>query len=261
MALRTVLVIGALAGCGDRIDAPVTPCEPSETYPTAIEAQEIRFGGPRALTFDGQGTHCEQVMRAVVHDTPELAALGGAAMTGTCQPDGATGREIVRMNPTTYDGQPLIQPTPVNTLRRPDVLAHVQGTMLVYLAGTLWAAGAAPDAGCLAESDVLRTVPDRSMTYLRFSACRPQGTAEYAIAPGDEIMTGDAGLFLDPEGHLRWGNAVDVYLKRTHVTPELINSDAYCCPPGMLDHCVGQRLLIDTHTGELVAQEPHCRTC
>jgi hypothetical protein len=275
--VRLALVLSSLswvAACGDngaaspdaRVPADATVdgdsppdargCDPTG-YPASVRPVSLSLDTPRALTLDGTGTRCEQLIRALTDPTgrpPELAELDAGGVTGACTFDDLTSRDIVRLRFPMYAGVPVYAPVQ-------DVLAHVDPEdEVVFLAGTFLPAGHAPAPGCLDAAAAAAEVPGEALPYQRFALCSPQGSAEYTIAADDEIEVGDEGVYLDGDGDLRRVYAVDVYLLAEHVTDDIINSDAYCCFGG-LDHCVGRRLFIDAYTGDQVGGEPHCHTC
>lgn len=278
MKPRLVLCLALAAGCGDdsssTIDAPTAidaapvidsspvvdaPVCDLTGYPPPVRAVSIQQNQPTTLTLDGTGARCDQIVRALSGPgrPPELAQLDVTGITrSSCQHDDVTNREIVRMYAGNYAGVPLYG-------RVQDVLAHVDASnTVVFLAGDYLASGQAPGPGCLTAELVGASVPGRALGYQRFAACVPGDPGEYTIAADDTVEVLDEGLFVDGDGALHRVRAVDVYLAPSHVDADIGNSDAYCCTgKSGVDHCVGQRLFIDTYSGTTLGQEPHCHTC
>lgn len=276
MSLRQLLASCSLllaAACGDDArpnpqtpdpDAPpATPdapevCTIEEGYPTAVRPVDINLIAPTTLTLDGTGARCDQLIRALVHPTnrpQELVGLDAEDVTGTCQFDDVLQRDIVRLRAPKLAGLPLFAPIQ-------DVLAHVDQTNTIqFLAGQFVPAPKAAPASCLDGGEAAGKVTGTSVTYGRFQGCQFQGEATYAIAADDLLEPGDEGWLLDAAGLLRRVREVDLYLLPANVTQDIINSDAYCCQPGTLDHCVGYTVFVDAFTGELVTQASRCHIC
>jgi hypothetical protein len=275
MSKRYVLLTLLLAACGDEHhaapDAPpvmptpdaapdAKPCDLTN-YPQQARVTSVDLGAPFDLTLDGQGTRCEQIVRALTDPDPskrppELATFDMAGVTSTCDHDDVLDREIVRLRQANYMGQPLFAPAQ-------DALIHVgQPATVVYLhADFLATDGPTANAACLDDGQLTSSVPGMAMTYAKFDACTYIGDGAYSLASDDVIELGDEGYLLDSEGALRRVRAVDVYLLPSHLTSEVTHSDAFCCTTESLDHCVGKRLFIDVVTGELVTEQQHCITC
>ena len=266
-----------LAACGDNtrnasLDAtatPDTPATPDATvcdttgYPAPVKLVSVDLGQPFDLTLDGQGDRCGQLIRALTDPDPakrppELAQLdvAGGSITGTCTYDDVLMRDIVRLRAPTFGGLPLYGP------QMQDVLAHVgMPATVVFLHGDFLPAGAMAKAACINGEQVATSMAGRPMTYNKFAFCTPQGEGSYTIMGDDTIELGDEGYLVDNDGNLRRVRGVDVYLLGSHLTPEVTNSDAYCCTTSSNEHCVGQQIFIDVVTGEIVGQKPHCHTC
>lgn len=269
--LASLCAIVLAAACGDNggtPDAPVTtPDAPASAdaavcetagYPETILPLSVDLVAPTALTLDGTGPLCDQLLRAItdpVGRPPELAQLDAAGATATCMHDDVLDREIVRVQLPDYAGLPLYAPVQ-------DLLVHVdQAHVVQFLHGDFLPAGHAVAAACLDGAGAAAVLPGAAMTYGRFAACTPQGDGTYAIAADDELAPGDEGYFVDEDGGLRRVRAVELYLLADHVTTEIINSDAFCCDPGTLDHCVGFTMIVDALTGEILAEQPRCHIC
>jgi hypothetical protein len=269
MNARLPLLLGlALAACGDDSSTAIDAAPPIDAatdapvcdltgYPPAVRPVSVDLVDRTTLTLDGTGTRCEQIVRALLGPTrpPELGQLDTGGVTGTCSHDDLLDREIVRLRAPLYAGVPVYAPVQ-------DALVHVDAAdAVVFLHGDFLPAGSAPPAGCLTAAIVEASVPGRPMGYQRFNACVPGNPGEYTIAADDEVEVLDEGVYLDADNNLHRARAVDVYLLSGHVDSEVGNSDAYCCSGPTMDHCVGQRLFIDTLTGELLGQAPHCHIC
>lgn len=270
-----------LAACGDnhqsQPDAPpvrtpdaapdARPCDLAN-YPQHTRITSVDLQAPFDLTLDGQGTRCEQIIRAVTDPDPakrppELATFDVTGVTSSCVFDDVLNREIVRLRQANYLGQPLFYPAQ-------DVLLHVDhpGNMfgvaatVVYLHGDFLATdGPGVNPGCLDDAQLASSVPGMSLSYAKFDRCNYTGDGAYSLAADDTVELGDEGYYLDDTGNLRRVRAVDVYLLQSHLNDEVTHSDAFCCGADTLDHCVGKRLLIDVVTGELITEQPHCLTC
>jgi hypothetical protein len=263
-----------VVACGDghkaSLDAPVVPtpdatpdarpCDVAN-YPQHTRLTSVDLGDPFALTLDGQGARCDQIVRALTDPDPskrppELATFDVTGVTSTCTHDDVLDREIVRLRQADYMGEPLFAPAQ-------DVLAHVSADdAVVYLHGDFLATGGpGANAACLDDGQVTSSVPGTSMTYAKFDQCTYIGDGAYSLASDDVVDLADEGYFLDDSGALHRVRAVDVYLLPAHLTDELIHSDAYCCGGETVDHCVGKRLFIDVVTGELISEQQHCITC
>lgn len=270
-AALSALVITAAAACGGDdtsstpIDATALHDAPLDAaacvlgdYPQPIRSASFDLGAPFALTLDGTGARCEQIGRALLGATgrpPELAQLDADGATVTCSHDDVLNREIVRIRAPRYGGLPLFGPVQ-------DALVHVDATdTIVFLHADYLPVGATVADACLGAPAIAAGVPGEMLTYQRFSACVPGPAGAYTIAADDVIEVLEEGFLVDSEGLLRRVFSVDVYLTPGHVTPEIGNSDAFCCSGPTTDHCVGQRLFIDALTDAVVGQEPHCHTC
>lgn len=275
-ALPALPALLALAACGDDshttpIDAAIALDAPAvidateldarvcdlRGYPPAVRPVAVDFTSNAVLTLDGTGTRCEQIVRALLGpDRPaELAQLDVVGVTSTCNHDDVTNREIVRLRAPLYAGVPVYWPVQ-------DALVHVDAAnTIVFGHGDFLPAGMAPAPGCLDAGQVAAVVPGRPLGYQRFQLCTLQGSGQYTIAADDTVEVLDEGVYLDEAGLLHRARAVDVYLLAGHVDSMIGNSDAYCCSGPTMDHCVGQRLFIDTYTGETLGQAPHCHIC
>lgn len=268
-AALSALVLAAACGGDDTtstpIDAPVDHDAPLDAtacvlgdYPQLIRATSVDLGAPFALTLDGTGARCEQIGRALLGATgrpPELAQLDADGATVTCSHDDVLDREIVRVRAPRYGGLPLYAPVQ-------DALVHVDATdTIVFLHADYLPVGATVADACLGAPAIAASVPGETMTYQRFNLCVPGPEGAYTIAADDVIEVLDEGFLVDADGALRRVFAVDVYLDPSHVTPEIGNSDAFCCSGPTNERCVGQRLFIDALTDAVIAQEPHCHTC
>ncbi len=239
------------------IDAQV--CAAPVGYPEQLRPVTVELGAPHSLTLDGNGERCDQLIRALVDPTgrpPELAELDADSVEGSCEFDDVTSRDIVRLSFPEYGGSPLF-----GTVQ--DVLAHVdEFDDVVYLAGNYIPAGHSPPPACLDADAVAAGVPGESLGYTTFAACTPTGEGSYEIVADDEILVGDEGVYLAYGGdELRRVRLVEVYLLEDHVTAETINSNLYCCDGASNAHCVGERIYVDVHTGEVVGDEGNCITC
>jgi hypothetical protein len=263
----TLAALALLAGCGDdgaaTTDARATDaavdgaaCAPVG-YPASVMPVSVDLIARSTLTLDGAGTRCEQIVRALLSPgrPAELMQLDTVGVTGTCTHDDLLDREIVRLRAPLYAGVPVF--TPVQ-----DALVHVDAAnTVVFLHGDFLPAGHAPPAGCLDGPTLAARVPGRSLDYQRFMSCEPGGPGAYTVAPDDVIEPGPEGVYLDGDGELRRVRAVEVYLLPAHASPEVINSDAFCCSGPTLDRCVGKRLFLDAVTGDVVGQAARCITC
>lgn len=253
--LWAVCALAALTACSDNGNRP--PGCQLAGYPETVSVVSVELIERSQLTLDGNGTRCEQIVRALLSPDrpPELARLDTRGATGTCQHDDILDREIVRLRASEYAGVPVFRPVQA-------VLVHVDaGNKVVHLAGSFLPPGHAPAAGCLEGPALAARVPGRPLEYMKFARCVPMGSGMYTIARDDVIEVGAEGVYLDAEDGLRRVRAIDVYLTPSHVDRELINSDAFCCTTTSLERCVGKRLFLDALTGEVVGQEPHCLTC
>lgn len=268
LRLATGLVLAA-AACGDggsstpdapaAIDAAIDAraCTAPTDYPMGIRPVSVDLAAPSHLALDGTGTRCEQIGRALTGAArpTELAQLDVDGVQVTCTHDDVLNREIVRLRAPNYGGLPLFGPVQ-------DALVHVDAAdMVVFLHADYLPVGATVADACLDAPAIGAGVPGEAMGYQRFQLCAPAGAGTYTIAADDVIEVGDEGFLVDGDGKLRRVRAVDVYLTPAHATPEIINSDAFCCSGATTDHCVGQRLFVDALTGDVIAQEPHCHTC
>lgn len=268
LRLATGLVLAA-AACGDggsstpdapaAIDAAIDAraCTAPTDYPMGIRPVSVDLAAPSHLALDGTGTRCEQIGRALTGAArpTELAQLDVDGVQVTCTHDDVLNREIVRLRAPNYGGLPLFGPVQ-------DALVHVDASDdVVFLHGDFLPAGMAPPAGCLDGPTLATRVPGRTFSYQRFAACVPGTVGEYTIAADDVVEVGDEGVYQDADGGLRRVRAIDVYVTPAHATPDVTNSDAFCCSGPTLDHCIGTRLFLDALTGETVGQEPHCHTC
>lgn len=268
---RSLALLYVLAACGDNLAAPdahpdsvasdapgpdAFVCDPTG-YPPVVNLMSVQLGAEYPLTLDGTGTRCEQIVRALLGPArpPELAQLDTVGGTGMCFHDDELNREIVHLRGPLYAGAPLFAPIQ-------DVLAHISvDDAVVYLDANFLPAGSAPAPGCLSADAVAAAVAGTPMDYKQYQFCIPNGGGSYVIGSGDVIEVSDEGYYLDTDSKLRRVRAVDVYLAPEHVTDAMINSDAYCCQDGTLDHCVGKRMFFDVFTGELIGTETHCLIC
>jgi hypothetical protein len=274
-----------LAACGDNHKTTSTPDAPPVStpdaapdakpcdltnYPQHTRVTSVDLGSPFDLMLDGQGTRCEQIIRALTDPDPtkrppELATFDVTGVTSSCIHDDVLDAEIVRLRQPNYMGEPLYAPAQ-------DVLIHVghafragllaQPATVVYLHGDFLATGGVTaNPACLDDGQLTSSVPGMSMTYAKFNACTYTGDGMYSLASDDVIELGDEGYLMDTDGNLRRVRAVDVYLLPGHLNDEITHSDAFCCGTESLDHCVGKRLFIDVVTGELITEQQHCLTC
>jgi hypothetical protein len=231
-------------------------------YPKAAGSVDLTIEQPIALTLDGNGERCDQILRALMSTAARpapLAAVESGFAIKSCAFDNVINAEIVRLEKTTFANKPLYGGAQ-------DILAHVtRGTNnLRFLAGRIIPATAANgvNSSCLSMADVRTSVPGQKLGYQKFEACQLRGPGEYTIADDDTISVSDEGWFVDSDDNLRRVLVAPVFLLPAHVTPEIINSDAFCCVPGNgVANCVGGNLIFDAVNGALLAQTPNCHTC
>lgn len=243
-------------------DPPEEPVCDASSYPQAVRPVSISLGDPIALELDGNGARCDQIVRALTNPDPTkrpepLAELDAEGATWTCNHDDVLDREIVRMRFPKYAGLPLYAPAQ-------EVLVHVSAdpAMIVFMLGDYLAAGSASaPAACFDGDEIAATIPGRTLEYTQFALCRPQGKGSYEVAANDEVEAGEEGYLVDDDGNLRRVRVIDVYLHPDNVTDDAINSNLFCCTGPSLEHCVGQRLYMDSITGEFVIAGAHCRVC
>lgn len=278
-SLASLLLLAPLAACGSSAATPDAPpatidaraadaalpppdaptCELTG-YPAAVRPVSVDLGAEFPLTLDGNGTRCDQILRALLDPNPakrppEFAEMDVVGAAGRCSHDDVLNREIVRIDLPQYGGQPIFWPVQ-------DALVHVSAAnKVVYLHADFLPIGKGPLAACLSGDAIGATIVGRPMTYQKFQQCVPGAAGSYPIAAGDTVEVGEEGAYLDDAGNLHRARAVDVYLAAANVTPEVANSDAFCCSGAGVDHCVGQKLIIDALTGELLATQHHCHTC
>ncbi len=281
MKLYLSLVL-TLAACGDNSklapDAPVshpehdaatdaTVCDASN-YPVAVRKLSVDLGADFTLTLDGNGTRCDQIIRALTDPDPakrppELAMLDVQGVTGSCTHDDTLNRDIIRLKAPLYGGKPLYGAVQ-------DVLVHIGHpntalpgpTTVVYLHGDFLAAGAAiANPACLDDAALPGAVVGHALTFAKFDHCNYQGDGSYALAADDVFQLGEAGYFLDDQSQLHRVRAVDAYLLPGHLTDETLNSDLFCCTGMTYDNCVGDRVFVDEITGAVLGQTQHCQAC
>lgn len=281
MKLYLSLVL-ALAACGDNSkrapDAPVSPpqhdaatdataCDASN-YPVAVRKLSVDLAADFTLTLDGNGTRCEQLVRALTDPDPakrppELAMLDVQGVTGSCTHDDTLNRDIIRLQAPLYGGKPLYGVVQ-------DVLVHVGHpntalpgpTTVVYLHGDFLAAGATvANAPCLGDAAVPGALVGHALTFAKFDHCIYQGDGSYALAADDVFQLADDGYYVDAQSQLHRARAVDAYLLPAHLTAETTNSDLFCCTGMTYDNCVGDRVFIDEITGAVLGQTQHCQAC
>lgn len=78
--------------------------------------------------------------------------------------------------------------------------------------------------------------------------------------PRDTRNVGEPKLFLADDGIAHYVREVEVLLAAGRVTPELVNSDLFCGIGGV-GGCVGNILIVDEITFDILAKYPRCHTC
>lgn len=216
--------------------------------------------GPVPLTIDGTiANECDRAAAAVAALFTARAALfrmpDGMAVR-LCTHDDLLDREIVRISGGTYfDGRELAGG--VN-----DLAVHVDlddATMTFYTGGYTPLLDRTAPATC--ETDLARTVIGKPLEYTKFAACQPMGGGSIAIDEVDTRTVGEPGVFIDDAGNAHLVRTVEVLLDAERVTPEQINSDLYCCSGETTAGCVGNFVIVDELTGEVLRQLPRCHTC
>ncbi len=216
--------------------------------------------GPVPLTIDGTiASECDRAAAAVQALFTARASLfrmpDGMAVR-QCTHDDLLDREIVRISGGTYfDGREIVGG--VN-----DLAVHVDlddATMTFYTAGYTPALDRTAPATC--ETDLARTVIGKPLEYTKFSACQPMGGGSIAIDEVDTRTVGEPAVYIDEAGNAHLVRTVEVLLEAERVTPEQINSDLFCCTGETTEGCVGNIVVVDELTGEVLRQIPRCHTC
>lgn len=272
--LFVLLSLAVVSACGDDLPAaelpdaaPPTPdappplvCAPAG-YPAALRPQSVDLTAPFTLTLDGVGARCDQLMRALTdpdpaNRPPELAELDVVGVTTTCSHNADDGIDVVRFAGPQFAGLPLFAPIQdgVVWVDATNTLVHLHADFLPD------SAPAVPPA-CQPPEVVPASLHGTQLAYARFDKCQPQGVGSYTITPDDVVDVDLEGYALDNDRQLRRVRSVYVYVAPENVTPELVNSELYCCLGESLDQCVGTRLLVDALTGEVVMQQPLCHAC
>jgi hypothetical protein len=220
----------------------------------------VSIEGAVPLTIDGTiANECDRAAAAVQGLFTARASLfrmpEGMAVR-QCSHDDLLDREIVRISGGTYfDDRAIVGG--VN-----DLVMHVDlddSTMAFYAGGYTPALERTAPATC--ETDLARTVVGEPLEYTKFSACQPMGAGEIAIDELDTRTVGDPALYIDEAGNAHLVRTVEVLLDADRVTPEQINSDLYCCTGPTPEGCVGNFVVVDELTGEVLRQIPRCHTC
>ena len=87
------------------------------------------------------------------------------------------------------------------------------------------------------------------------------GPGSVAITTGDTRTAGDSALYVDAAGLVHVARQVEVLLAAGHVGTSEIESDLFCCSGSTLDGCVGNFVIVDEITLEVLAELPRCITC
>lgn len=216
--------------------------------------------GPVPLTIDGTiANECDRAaaaVQALFTARAQLFRMPAGMAVRQCSHDDLLDREIVRISGGTYfDGREIIGG--VN-----DLAVHVDlddAAMTFYTAGYTPAVERTAPATC--ETDLARTVVGKPLEYTKFSACQPMGGGSISIDELDTRTVGEPGIYIDEEGNAHLVRSVEVLLDADRVTPEQVNSDLFCCSGPTTEGCVGNFVVVDELTGEVLRQIPRCHTC
>ena len=143
------------------------------------------------------------------------------------------------------------------------MLAHVRrtGSLGFFAAGYLPVRDRVVAPTCLDEGQVEAVVIGEPLEYQQFAACQPGDAGEVEIVSDDTRAAAAPAVFLDGAGGLHQVRVVEVLMAAGRVQAEQINSTLYCCSGETLDGCVGNFLIVDERTGEVLQQAPRCHTC
>lgn len=214
---------------------------------------------PLALD-DGIADPCaraEAGLRAFLIEHAAMFRLPTDLALRTCFYDDLTDSEIVRLEGGTYlDGRPMAGAPG-------DLVAHVRraGALGFFAAGYVPVRDRVAIDVCLEPAALEAAVIGQPLTYQQFEACVPGDQGAVAIAEADTRIAGEPRVLLDDGGALHQVRVVEVLMAAARVGDEQIGSTLFCCAEASLDGCVGNYLIVDERTGEVLRQEPRCHTC
>lgn len=216
---------------------------------------------PIPLVLDGAiaepCARAEAGLRAFLLEHAAMFRLPADLALRTCFYDDLTDSEIVRLEGGTYlSGRPMAGAPG-------DLVAHVRrtGALGFFAAGYVPVRDRAAVEPCLAPADLEAAVIGQPLTYQQFEACVPGDEGEVEIAAADTRRAGAPAVWLDDAGGLHQVRVVEVLMAADRVEDEQIGSTLFCCAEASLDGCVGNDLVVDERTGEVLRQEPRCHTC
>jgi hypothetical protein len=217
------------------------------------------------LDLDGQGSLCDQQLRAVdtfIDDWVELFQVDISQFeVYRCVPQPELDTYTLVLRRYQYSGLELFagnQRISATFKEGGATLTQAQGKYLPMPDLSLG------DCVCLDESAAALVPVGVSVEYLVFQSCTIVGRGEYTIADSDVVeitglgvdMTHDVHSELPAELRLVW--KAEVYVAPANWTPDLQASGAYC--PTERGQ-IGWSLLIDAMTGEVVGLVPRCIVC
>lgn len=230
-----------------------------ELNPSTLAVTGMR-SGTIPIVLDGTiADPCErafQALRAFFAANDAMMHVPADVSMRVCSYDDISNSEIVRLHGGTYAGRPIIGN------HANDFLAHVSrtGTLRLFNASYTPNYERPSFTPCLPPGGLSNAVVGENLTYQRFSACVPGGGGSIAIDSSDTRNVGEPKLFITDSGTAHYVREVEVLLAASRVTPELVNSDLFCCT-GDVGGCVGNILIVDEITGDVLTQYPRCHTC
>lgn len=218
------------------------------------------FSAPFPVTLDPTiSDACMRALSAVqvfLTDNAAMMRVPPDMTMRACHYDDVLDMEVVRLHGGTYAGRRLIG---VDN----DLVVHVtrSGTIRYWAGNYLPVAARLIPQPCYDGPAIESSVVGDSLHFTHFVACVPGSTGTKVIAAIDTRTAGDSALYLDSAGFVHVARQVEVLLDASRVGTSEIESDLFCCPDASLDGCVGDYLIVDEITLEVLDELHRCVTC
>lgn len=218
------------------------------------------FSAPFPVTLDAAITDpCMRALDAVqtfLTDDAAMMRVPTDIAMRACSYDSVLDMEVVRLHGGTYSGRRILG-------QDNDLVVHVtrSGTIRFWSGLYLPVADRLIPQPCFDGPAVESSVVGDSLHYMHFTACVPGSTGSIVIDGTDTRTAGDSALYVDAAGMVHVARQVEVLLEASRVGTSEIMSDLYCCGGASVAGCVGDYLVVDEITEEILDETHRCITC
>jgi hypothetical protein len=240
--------------------APFTAATGVTVELDASTAAVTGFSAPFPVTLDASITDpCMRALDAVqtfLTDEATMMRVPPDIAMRACSYDSVLDMEVVRLHGGTYAGRRILG-------QDNDLVVHVtrSGTIRYWGGSYLPVAERLIPQPCFDAAALESSVVGDSLHFLHFTACVPGTTGSKVIADVDTRTAGESSLYVDAAGFVHVARRVEVLLEASRVGTSEIESDLYCCAGTSVAGCVGDYLIVDEITEEILDEMHRCITC